>query len=47
MVELHDTTNTPSWSAPRLVALGTAQSSQAGASPGPVEDGSYFPLSVS
>jgi hypothetical protein len=40
-------TPTPSWSAPRLVALGTAQSSQAGASTWVIESGNYFPLSVS
>jgi hypothetical protein len=42
----HDTPST-GWSAPRLVALGTAQSSQAGASTWVIESGNYFPLSVS
>ncbi len=38
-------TPTPSWSAPRLVALGTAQSSQAGTFPYSGENNFYFPAS--
>jgi hypothetical protein len=41
MVEQHDTTNTPSWSAPRLIALGAAQASRGGAVNQTTEDSSY------
>ncbi len=33
----------PTWTAPRLVALGTASDSQAGPSRDNFEDGSYYP----
>jgi hypothetical protein len=46
MVEQHDTTNTPSWSAPRLIALGAAQASQNGATSDVIENASYYPISV-
>ena len=40
----HDDTPTTGWSAPRLIALGTAQASQNGASTDTVEDGSRYIL---
>jgi len=43
MAQQHDTPAT-GWSAPRLIALGTAQASQNGASSDTVENGSYYIL---
>ena len=42
----HDDTATSSWSAPRLIALGAAQASQAGGTSDIIENASYYPISV-
>ncbi len=44
MAQQHDTP-APAWSAPRLVALGTAQASQGGTNIETFENDNYYPTS--